>query len=411
MMKYDMDQLLKNALSFKEEPDERLNRKLLDRVQEKEREIMNKRNRYKIPAVAGLSALVISVGSITGYAAWKYLTPEQVAESIEDQGLAAAFQSGDAVTINETRECGDYRVTLLGIVSGKNLSRYLVEDDAGKVRDDCTYAVTAIENADGTPRPDTSADGYGQDPFFVSPLIEGLDPAVYNIASMGGGYSEVVQDGIQYRMIECDNVEKFADRPVHLCVCDGTFYNNEAYRYDTSDGTISRNENYQGVNALFSLPLDEGNADKEGAEEYLKDLEKEWNGEAEVPEGQAEAESQDGERAEIDTQDAGQEEYTDQVSREIQGWQMEDFEENAELVKEMEVAPDAEGNYSYQYEVDDDGFFSEQLLAKELVAERDAQNMAKTHTIMEGTSGKAYIETYTIKEDGTMLLRVFRYGK
>lgn len=279
MMKYDMDKLLRNALSLKTEPGERLNEDLIRKVQEKERETMSKKNRFKVPAVAALAVLALSVGSITGYAAWKYLAPHQVAEVAEDEGLVAAFQSEEAIAVNETQEYGNYRITLLGIVSGKNLSKFLVEDDAGNVSEDRTYVVTAIENADGTPRPDTSDDSYGEDPLFVSPLIQGLNPAFYNIVTMDGAYFETVQDGIQYRIAECDNVEVFADRPVYLCVSDGSFYNGEAYQYDEKSGAISRNESYSGVNALFTLPLDASKADKEGAEAYLKSLEDELNGE------------------------------------------------------------------------------------------------------------------------------------
>lgn len=284
-MKYDMDELLKNALSATEEPDYWLNQRIIKEIQEKENAIMSKKNRrMRIPAAAMLAAAVVVAGSASAYAAWRYLTPQQVAERKEDQGLAAAFQGKDAVSVGEVQECGDYRITLLGVISGKNLSKYASMDDTGNILNDRTYVVTAIENADGTPRPDTSEDAYGKDPFFVSPLIEGLNPSFYNSVTMGGGYFEMVEDGVQYRIAECDNVEKFADRQVYLCVSDGTFYNNDAYIYDGQSGAISRNEEYQGANALFTLPLDKSKADKKAAEEYVKQMEDEWNGNGEEEE-------------------------------------------------------------------------------------------------------------------------------
>lgn len=398
MMKYDMDKLLRNALSLKTEPGERLNEDLIRKVQEKERETMSKKNRFKVPAVAALAVLALSVGSITGYAAWKYLAPQQVAEVAEDEGLAAAFQSAEAIAVNETQEYGDYRITLLGIVSGKNLSKFLVEDDAGNVSEDRTYVVTAIENADGTPRPDTSDDSYGEDPLFVSPLIQGLNPAFYNIVTMDGAYFETVQDGIQYRIAECDNVEKFADRPVYLCVSDGSFYNGEAYQYDEKSGAISRNESYSGVNALFTLPLDVSKADKEGAEAYLKSLENESNGEGDVSEEDVSAENEE-------------EDITDRAAEETGNWKAADFEKNTKLVKEMEVAPDAEGNFIYQYQIGEDGISSQNTLGKTAIEERDEGNMAKFRTIIGGNAQTAYIETYTLKDDGTMILRVYEYSK
>ena len=121
-MKHEIDHLLKDALSYKEEPDDRLNQRIIKTVQQKERAHMDKNsNRIRVPAAALLAALVIFAGSATVYAAWKYLTPDQVAEVAEDLKLAEAFRGEDAVAVNEVQECGKYRITLLGIVSGKNL--------------------------------------------------------------------------------------------------------------------------------------------------------------------------------------------------------------------------------------------------------------------------------------------------
>ncbi len=280
MMKHkaDMDQLLKQALSPQEEPNRQLNQNILR--QAKEREEMGKKYFGRIPATAMIAAAVLLAGSVTAVAAWKYLTPDKVAEVMENEGLAAAFQGDDAIFINETQEYGNYKVTLLGIVSGKSLSEYLSEDEAGNctVHDDRTYAVTAIENADGSPRPAVSDEDYGKDPFFVSPLIEGQDPAWFNSVTMNGGYGESVENGIQYRITETDNVEIFADRPLYLAVNSGTFYDQGAYQYDEKSGKISRNEAYDGVNALFSLPLDASKADREAADAYIRQIEEELFG-------------------------------------------------------------------------------------------------------------------------------------
>ncbi len=403
-MKYDMDEMLRNALSFKKEPDNRLNQEIIRKVQEKERDNMGKETRkLRIPVAAMLAVSILLAVSVTGYAAWKYLTPGQVAEIVEDKGLAKAFQSEDAVEINEVQEYGNYRITLLGIVSGKNLSQYAAEDETGNIQDDRTYVVAAIENKDGTPRPDTSEDNYGEDPFFVSPLIQGLNPAMYNGVTMDGAYSEIVENGIQYRIAECNNVEMFADRQLYLCVSDGTFYNNDAYVYDEESGNISRNEEYQGVNALFSLPFDKSKADKVAAEAYIENFEKGWN----QVEGSKEAESKDipeeGDVAEAD--------IIREAARESENWKLEDFEKNTELVKEMEIAPDKEGNYEYNYKIGADGLGSGGVLWKDSLSERDEGNMAKFRTVLGGDEQTAYIETYTIEEDGSLILRVYRYSK
>lgn len=418
-MKHDIDQLLKNALSSKEEPDYWLNQRIIQKIQEKESETMSEKNRrFRIPAAAMIAAAVIVAGSASAYAAWRYLTPEQVAQTAEDQKLAAAFQGEEAVAVNEVQEYGNYRITLLGIVSGKNLSQYEGWDENGNVLDDRTYVVTAIENVDGTPRPDTSEEGYGEDPFFVSPLIEGLNPAIYNSMTMDGGYSEMVEDGIQYRIAECNNVEMFADRQVYLCVNDGNFYNNEAYLYDESSGGISRNEAYQGVNALFTLPLDKGKANKEAAEKYVKDFEEEWNQGADSVEAGTEETGGEGSGSREDLAPVSEgekpadEDFLSEVSKEVENWKQEDFDKYAKLIKEMEIAPNKDGDFEYDYEIESEGIGSKGTLGAETLSERDDENMAKFRTIMDGDSPQtAYIETYTLKEDGNMVLRVYFYSK
>ncbi len=403
-MRCDMEQLLRKALSSKEEPDYWLNQRIIQKIQEKESETMSEKNRrLRIPAAAMIAAVVIVAGSVSAYAAWRYLTPEQVAQTAEDQKLAAAFEGEDAVAVNAVQEYGNYRITLLGIVSGKNLSQYAGWDENGDVLDDRTYVVTAIENADGTPRPDTSEDGYGEEPFFVSPLIEGLNPAIYNSVTMNGSYFEIVQNGVQYRIAECNNVEMFADRQVYLCVNDGSFYNNEAYLYNETSGSIKRNEEYQGVNALFILPLDKSKADKEAADKYVKEFEKEWNQEADS--AGTGAEETKGEESEGEG-------FLSQVSKKIENWKQEDFDKNAKLIKEMEIAPNEDGDFEYEYEIENEGAGSKGTLGMEMLSERDDGNMAKFRSIISGDSPQsAYIETYTLKEDGNMVLRVYCYNE
>lgn len=392
-MKHDIDQLLKNALSSKEEPDDRLNQRIIKKVQQKERENMGKNNnRIRIPAAALLAALVIFAGSATVYAAWKYLTPDQVAEVAEDSKLADAFRGEDAVAINEVQEYGKYRITLLGTVSGKNLSQYISEDYAGNLEDNRTYVVTAIENADGTKRPDTSDDDYGKDPFLVSPLIQGLNPKDYNIVTMNGGYFEMVEDGIQYRIAECDNVEIFADRKIYLCVSDGSFYNIEAYQYDENSGDISRNESYQGVNALFTLPLDQKKADQQAAAEYLKNMQSELSGQTDEEEDSL-----------------SEENLCDKISKEVSEWKLADFSEKTELVKEIELTPNAEGEFEYDYTIGESGMASAGTIMPETIAERDEDGLAKIRTIMSGEENTVYIETYTLQDNGKLMIRTFQY--
>jgi len=268
-MKRDYDEILKQALTPNDEPDFWLNQKILRQVREEKR--MEKRKYKKIPAVVLTAALLLGVGSMTTAAAWKYLMPNEVAKEARDERLAEAFISDEAVFVNETQSYGGYNVTFLGIVSGEDLTEQ-IHIHNGTIRMDKSHIVVAIENADSVPMPDTSEDAFGELEFLVSPFIKGYNPVDYNAFFFGGGHTDIVEGGVLYRIMECDNVEIFADQGLYLGVIDNTFYQREAYLYDEVTGEIMRNEAYDGLNALFQLPIDVAKADPVAAKAYMETL-------------------------------------------------------------------------------------------------------------------------------------------
>ena len=277
-MKRDMDKLLKVALTPMDTPEQELNDQILRKVKERQNMGNNQIHyRRRIPAAVLVTACILVLCSSTAYAVYKYLTPAEAAIETNDDILQKAFLSEDAILVNETQESGGFRVTLLGSVAGKNISDFMSVNENGEVEDDRIYTVIAIEHMDGTPMPDTSSDEYGKDCFYASHYIRGLNPGQYSMMSMGGGYTEFVKDGIQYRILDMDNIEMFADRGIYVGVSTGTFYDNNAYVYDEATGEMSRNDSYDGVNALFSLPVDKSKADPEAAAAYLKAFEESMN--------------------------------------------------------------------------------------------------------------------------------------
>jgi len=267
-MEKEFDELVKRALSPKDEPDFWLNQNILNRTKEQKTMMKSKK---KLSVAVLVAILVLCLGSVTVYAAWKYLSASQVSQSMEDRKLAAAFTGRQAVTINETQCYGGYRVTMLSIISGKNLSEHPSFSN-GSILSDRTYAVVAIEYANGMPMPDVTEEAYLNLELFASPLIAGYNPVHYNLASMNGNHTTITEDGVLYRMLECDNVELFADNQIYLCVTDSIFYNREAYNYDEKTGKITRNESYRGLNALFSIPLDASKANPKKAAEYIESM-------------------------------------------------------------------------------------------------------------------------------------------
>lgn len=268
----EIDHLLKSALTPVEEPDELLNRKVL--CQWKENKPMKKKNK-KLPAAAAAACAVLAVTVSVG-AVVRYQQADQIAEEMGYDDIAKAFQGENAIEIGETQEAGGYSFTLMGVTSGERLSASS-EKAKDLVNPDDFYAVVAIEHSDGTPMPDTSEDAYAELAFFMSPLIQGLEPWNYNAASMGGGYTDMSDNGVIYRLVECDNVEYFADRQLYFAVIDETFIDNQHFIFDEETGEIASNPDYQGINLLFDLPLDESRADPEKAAAYLEGLGMGWN--------------------------------------------------------------------------------------------------------------------------------------
>lgn len=274
-MKNEMDELLKHVLTPNEEAGDILNRKILEQV--KENEIMRERKGRRVSAAVIVAAFVAGA-SITAVAAWQYMSAPEIADRLGDDKLAGHFTEqmtsvektgknlGLHDIVGESQNYGGYQVTVLGLMSGEDLSEsYNVLN--GSIRRDRTYCAVAIQKEDGT------AVDAEKEEFFVSPLIGGLNPAHYNVASMGGSYGEFVEEGILYRLVECENITYFADHELYLSVSDTTFYDNRLYHYDETAGSISRNTDYEGLNALFKLEPDASLADPVKAQALLDELE------------------------------------------------------------------------------------------------------------------------------------------
>lgn len=391
-MKKNMDDLLKQALSSKTEPAEQLNRRILQQAEERAY-MAKQKKKNRIPAAVLAAAFTLVIGSTAVYAGWKYLAPEQVADEVEDQKLMEAFAGPDAVSVNETQESGGFQVTLLGSVAGKHISDYLTQDDQGALKDDMIYTVVAIERADGTPMPDTGDDAYGEEPFYASCYIKGLDPAKYSIVSMGGGYTDFVQDGILYRLLEMDNVEIFADRGIYVGVSSGTFYDSEAYTYDEQTGALRRNEDYPGVNALFTLPLDPSKADPEAADAYLEDLEASWE--------------EDGEELPKSGEDLDVDEWYAKVQEAMKEGNIDAYAERVEDTVKV-CTPDADGTFEYSYDLGDDGSGYYMNEVKELFPDGTPGSMNSLGYSYSLGLQDLRLCAAVLNEDGTVTCAVYR---
>ena len=212
------------------------------------------------------TALLVLIMSGAVFAIRNFLSADEYADHLEYPALAQAFKSEGAIKINKSVTDEEYKITLLGIVSGEGLTELREDVEAEK-----SYAVVAIEKLEGE-MPDIIDENYDEVPFFVSPLVKGLVPWHINIISMHGGYVEDVINGVMYRLIECDSIEKFADRGVYLAVSSSSFYDVKAFDYNFDSSEIPPKADYDGVNVIFDLPLNKTKADPEKAQQFLDEF-------------------------------------------------------------------------------------------------------------------------------------------
>jgi hypothetical protein len=200
--------------------------------------------------------LTVLVVATTAFAAWYFLKPADIAKKMDDSALSEAFKSDDAIEMNESVTSGDYIFTLLGVVSGKDLSSSPVYSN-DVLQSDRIYIALAVQKQDGT-----SMEGYndyndGNEPiqFFSSPIIKGMHPQQASVMTLKGSYREKVIDGVLYRIVDCNSVAEFAGQGLSLIISDGgPFFNRQAFIYDEATGETSVNSEYEGACAVFALP-------------------------------------------------------------------------------------------------------------------------------------------------------------
>ena len=275
------DALLKKALNAgAETPRPELVLKTKNKLLE--RDFVMKKNhkiKYSFRRTAVILIAMFILTASTVFAIWNLdlLKPSQIAGITGGNTLMAAFESDSAININESITSGGYTFTLLAIVSGKDLkdTEFCYEE---RDKDERTYAVLAIQKADGAPF--TREEHWSESPeisFLATPLVKGLEPWRVNVFFMNGGLSVTIVDGIVYHVVECDTVEMFADRGLYFAVSSGFGiagipYNLGAFNYDEQTGEITANPDFDGISVIFDLPLEKSLADPEKAEEYLQSI-------------------------------------------------------------------------------------------------------------------------------------------
>ncbi len=251
-----------NELFEKMTVDDGLKKKVEERIDAKMKS--KKPLIFKAALLAACMALALSAAA---FAAYRYLSAEGAVRELGDAKLAESFK-GEGMNISA--EDGGYRATLLDVRSGSELSGFA--DSADELSPERTYAVLALERTDGAEMTDA-------DDLMVSPLISGLNPQYFNVFTLGGSSVRKTIDGVEYRIVDCDSIECFADRPLYMAVYEG-MTPNSAYVMDGESGLISPKPDCEGANMLIRFALDPQKADHDKAQALIDRVNEEMSPES-----------------------------------------------------------------------------------------------------------------------------------
>lgn len=150
------------------------------------------------------------------------------------------------------------------------------------------------------------------------------------LARSGPEADELYQDTWLLVVQKQECLDIFADHTIYLCVTDTDFYRKGLYNYDEEDGSISRSEDYAGLNALFVLEMDASKADPAAAQALLEGNRK---------------------TMELDEQEEQAEPSDDEVSRFLAELTLENLAEKCVLLEDtcQTVMPDEEGMVHFTY--------------------------------------------------------------
>ena len=227
------------------------------RASEKENSAMKFRSVKKLVTLAAVvAALVLSVS-----AALYFLSPADVADHFEQPLLSEAFKSEKAILLDETIQTGDYNVTLAGLVSGEGLTSWASDVDQSH-----TYAVLFLQRVDGKALDQSDFDFIR---FTMTPLVAGYAPTAVNNWTLDAFASGFSQDGVFYYLLDTQDLQIFANHTVYLAFYEGSVPSNSIFTV-AEDGSISFAEDFTGVQALFTLPLDTSFADDVAADAFVE---------------------------------------------------------------------------------------------------------------------------------------------
>lgn len=202
---------------------------------------------------AAMVAAALALCAVTAFAVSRLLSAGEVAHEVGNEKLEQALQSTDAVVLREVQTFSAHRVTLLGLVSGTDISGLKLGERADEIEGAHTYCVLSVERTDGNA---LGADG---ESFLLAPWISGQAPDSAQPSGRGSWTLSAADGRTEYYILDTDALAPYAAAgTVWIGVQDGGFFGEApegetAFFYDAASGAYRANSIYRGVNALFDV--------------------------------------------------------------------------------------------------------------------------------------------------------------
>lgn len=232
---------------------------LLQQTPQRRRRIMSRKQFIRVCLAVLLLLALLTFAAIAGI---RLLSPREVALTMQNDAVAALFETDGNAPEPQTVTDGDYTVTLLGVASAERLVDYFNVE----TKEPHSYAVLCVGRTDGAPvTPEEGAS------FLFLPLISGYEPTRLAPFTMTIGRSAVYLDGLMYTLVDMIDLTPFADRALWLLLMQSSFPTADVVTID-ANGDPVYTDGYTGTHARFRLPVDPAKADAQKAAELLRQI-------------------------------------------------------------------------------------------------------------------------------------------
>ncbi len=232
--------------------------------------VQNAGHGRKTVKVFVLAAALLAVLSLSVFAAYKLMIPKQISDDlgVDFENVRTVVEDGkaDAETVkvvHKSAESGDYVITFEALADSSAL-RNVFEGTADHKKLELskkdTFALFTVRRADGAPAGLTFED------LNYTVCLKGYAP---NIA-FSKGKAFYAENGVVWFAAQVTDAKVFGGDELYIAVHECNTADWEYFRMD-ENGEFYFTDRYEGIKAIFELPLENDGTDSRTKEQFMAD--------------------------------------------------------------------------------------------------------------------------------------------